>query len=91
MPGQRLPMRKIREALRLQAQGLSKRRIALSLGISATAAGSYLARARKAGLAWPLPDGLDDEALELQLFPMASGDGAPGAARIRTGLTSTVN
>jgi hypothetical protein len=37
MPQERLPMRKIREVLRLKAQGLSKRQLAASLGISATA------------------------------------------------------
>ena len=39
MPQQRLPMRKMRDVLRLTAAGLSKRKIAASLGISATAAG----------------------------------------------------
>jgi predicted transcriptional regulator len=38
MSQERLPMRKIPEVLRLRAEGLSKRRIAASLGISATAA-----------------------------------------------------
>ena len=32
MPGARLPMRKIRDVLRLSAAGLSKRKIATSLG-----------------------------------------------------------
>jgi hypothetical protein len=32
MPGARLPMRKIRDVLRLSAAGLSKRKIAVSLG-----------------------------------------------------------
>src|SRR5262245_37746267 len=69
MPQERLPMRKIREVLRLKAGGFSKRRIAASLGISATAAMECVQRARRAGLAWPLPDGLDDVALELRLYP----------------------
>src|SRR6516225_7949922 len=72
MPQERLPMRKIREVLRLGAQGLSKRRIAASLGISATAALECLQRARRAGLSWPLPDGLDDAVLELRLYPPAT-------------------
>ena len=38
MPGPRLPMRKIRDVLRLSAAGMSKREIAASLGVSATAA-----------------------------------------------------
>jgi transposase len=69
MPQERLPMRKICEVLRLSAEGLSKRRIAASLGISATAAAECLHRARSAGLSWPLPDELDDVALERQLYP----------------------
>ena len=35
MPQERLPMRKIRDVLRLSASGLSKRKIAASLGLSA--------------------------------------------------------
>ena len=69
MPGQRFPMRKIRDVLRLSAGGLSKRKIAVSLGIGATAAGDCIRWARQAGLAWPLPDDLGDEALEARLFP----------------------
>jgi hypothetical protein len=37
MPGPRLPMRKIHDVLRLSAAGMSKRKIAASLGVSATA------------------------------------------------------
>jgi len=69
MPGERLPMRKIRDVLRLSAAHLSTRRIAVSLNIGTTSAGDYLRRARRAGLAWPLPEGLCDEALERLLFP----------------------
>ena len=43
MPGPRLPMRKIRDVLRLSAAGMSKRKIAASLGVSATAAGIFAA------------------------------------------------
>ena len=69
MPGQRLPMRKIRDVLRLSAAGMSKRKIAISLGVGATAAGDCIRRARRAGLVWPLPDDLGDEALEVRLYP----------------------
>jgi hypothetical protein len=48
-------MRKVRDVLRLSAAGLSKRKIAASLGMSATAARDCIWRARRAGLAWPLP------------------------------------
>ena len=68
MPGARLPMRKIRDVLRLQADGLSKRQIAASLGIGATAAGTFMQRAAKAGVTWPLPADLDDAALEALLY-----------------------
>ena len=69
MPGPRLPMRKIRDVLRLSAAGMSKRKIAASLGVSATAAGECIRRARRAGLTWPLPEELTDESLEVRLFP----------------------
>jgi transposase len=72
MPQERLPMRKIREVLRLKADGFSKRRIAASLGISATAAMECVQRARRAGLTWPLPEDLSDQALELRLYPPAT-------------------
>ncbi len=70
MPTQRLSMRRIRDVLRLRhAQGLTERLIARTLGVSNGVVHSYLRRARVAGLPWPLPDELDDEALERLLFP----------------------
>src|SRR5262245_2088816 len=69
MPQERLPMRKIREVLRLKASGFSKRRIAASLGISATAAMECVQRAQRGGLTWPLPKDLSDDALEQRLYP----------------------
>ena len=81
MPGQRLPMRKIRDVLRLNADGMSKRKIAISLGIGATAAGDCIRRARRAGLAWPLPDAISDEALEARLFPASAALAAIKARR----------
>lgn len=70
MPTGRLTMRRIRDVLRLKfAQGLSERSIAASLGLGKGSVGTYLRRARDAGLSWPLPDGLDDDSLELLLFP----------------------
>src|SRR5262245_7205898 len=69
MPGARLLMRKIRDVLRLSAGGMSKRKIAGSLSIGVTAAGDCVRRARRAGLGWPLPEHLSDEALERLLYP----------------------
>ena len=61
MAAKRLPMRKLREILRLKHErGLNHRAIARACGIGAGTVSSYLGRARQAGLNWPLPDDLDD-------------------------------
>jgi transposase len=64
-------MRKIRDVLRLRAGGMSKRKIAASLSIGVTTAGEAIRRARRAGLTWPLPQQLSDDALERLLYPPA--------------------
>src|SRR5262249_25346433 len=69
MPGPRLPMRKIRDLLRLSAAGMSKRKIATALGVSATAAGESIRRAGRAGLTGPRPAERTDEALGRRLSP----------------------
>jgi transposase len=72
MPTERLTMRRIRDVLRLKfGQGLSERAIAVSLGLGKGSVGTYVRRAGRAGLSWPLPEGLDDDSLELLLFPAA--------------------
>jgi len=69
MANVRLSMRKIQEILRLcWHQNLSTRQAAASCGISQAAVVGYLARAKKAGLSWPLPEGLDEATLEHMLF-----------------------
>ncbi len=77
MPALRLPMRRLREILRLKYDcGLSHRAIARACGVGAGTVSEYLQRARQAGLIWPLPEDLDDAALEARLFvptPDASG------------------
>jgi transposase len=67
-------MRKITEVLRLKAAGMTSRDIAASVGASMTTIYEYLARAEAAGLAWPLPEELDEAALEAKLFPPPSAD-----------------
>ena len=70
MSQKRLSMRKIRELLRLKYDlGRSHREIARSLGIAASTVSDYVRRASAAGFSWPLPEGLDDAALEAVLFP----------------------
>ena len=69
MPAQRLPMRQVREVLRLKhAAGYSVRRISEAIGISHSTAAEYLRRAAVVGITWPVPPGLDDAALERKLF-----------------------
>src|SRR3954452_21345962 len=70
MPGERVSMRKIRDVLRLRfGHQLPQRTIGQSLRLSQGAVSEYLKRAQRAGLAWPLPDALDDAGLEALLFP----------------------
>ena len=70
MPRKRLSMRKIRDVLRLKyGLGRSHREIAAMLRISHSTVGSYVRRAREAGVSWPLPDELDDARLEAALYP----------------------
>ena len=70
MPRECLSMRKIKEVLRLCFEhGLSHRAIGQSCGIGLTTARGYIVRAKAAGLSWPLPDEIDDAALEGLLFP----------------------
>lgn len=70
MANRRIPMRKIRQVLRLAlSTGISRRRVAKSLGLSRDVVTDYLTRAAAAGLTWPLPPDLDDAQLEHRLFP----------------------
>ena len=71
MPKQRLSMRKIREILRLKHEcNCSNREIGLSCNIGSSTVSDYLQRTRMAGLSWPLPDEINDTALEELLFPI---------------------
>ena len=65
----RLPMRKIKEVLRLKFEfGRGGREIARGCGISHSTVLDYLGRAEVAGVSWPLPEGLSETALEERLF-----------------------
>lgn len=68
MARERLSMRKVKEVLRLKSKGLSNRQIAASVKASHSTIGDYLSRAREAGIFWPLPEDLDDLALQKLLF-----------------------
>jgi transposase len=62
-------MRKIKETLRMNALGLSARKIGPSLGIAKSTVNEYLKRAAAAGLRWPLPEELNETTIKLRLFP----------------------
>src|SRR3972149_447852 len=69
MAATRLLMRRPRELLRLKYEaGLSHRAIAQACAMGLGTVTTYLQRATAAGVQWPLPDALDDAALEARLF-----------------------
>jgi len=73
MPRPHISMRKIRDLLRLKfGEGLSLRQVSASLGIPFTTVSDHVRRAQAAGVGWPLPEGLDDDALEALLFASAA-------------------
>jgi transposase len=70
----RLAMRQIKSILQLHwVQGLSMRSIARSLGVAYSSVQEALQKAEAAGLRWPLPAELDDEALARLLYPGNQG------------------
>ena len=72
MAKRRLPMRQLRQILKLKYHtGLTHREIAKACSIGAGTVSTYIARAREAGLTWPLPPELDDATLEKRLFKLA--------------------
>ena len=72
MPAERMPMRCVREILRLKhGCGATDRMIARSTGLARSTVSDYLDRAAAAGLGWPLPPMLTDAALEGLLFARA--------------------
>jgi transposase len=69
MPAERLPMRQVREVLRLKhVCGWSGHQIAAAVGVSRYTVAEYLRRAGVVGITWPVPPELDDAALERKLF-----------------------
>lgn len=64
----RLPMRKVREVLRLKAAGRSHRQIASALCISSGAVSAHAKRAERAGMTWQAASALTDAEVEGALF-----------------------
>lgn len=67
-------MTNYKEILRLHAQGISQRSIALSCECSRNTVAKVVRKAQEAGLKWPLPAEITDKDLEKSLFPVQSGD-----------------
>ena len=83
MATERVPMRKIREILRLKwVAQRSHREVARSLGVSPGAVASAVGRARAAALTWEAVEALSDDALERALYgpTPAEIDGRPAGA-----------
>ena len=73
MPRGRIPVRKIKEALRLKfACGLTDRQVARSIGVARSTAAEYFRRFIASGLPYPLPEEIDDASLTARLFPPPS-------------------
>lgn len=73
MVNRRINMRQIRQVLRLANESeMTQRAISRSLGISRETVRDYQMRAKALNLGWPLPEDLDDQALEARLFPSAA-------------------
>lgn len=91
MATERLPMRKLRDILRLKwTLHRTHREVARSLGISLGAVGSVVTRASAKGLTWEAVSGLTDDALEEALYgpklPARSERPEPDPVRIHTEL-----
>src|SRR5689334_9325214 len=70
MPADRLAMRHIKDILRLRHDaGLSLREIARSLHLSVGVVSKYLQLAADAGIGWPPPADLNEQALLKKLQP----------------------
>jgi len=80
MATERLPMRRIREILRLRRQqGLSVRETARALGVSVGVVSKTASRAEKAGVTWTVAESMSDTALEERLYgrPVSPSDDRP--------------
>ena len=69
MSTEKVSMRKIKEVLRLNYEHVGNREIARRLNISAGSVSNYLARAKAAGLMWPLNDDCPEDKIYSVLFP----------------------
>ena len=90
MAHRKISMRKTREILRLYHElKLGKKQIAKICSVSPSTVVEYVRKAEGVGLRWPLPEDLDDTAIESLLFqaePKTSGRPLPVMAELRKEL-----
>ena len=85
----RLPVRKIREVLRLKAAGVSERQIAATVGVVRSTVQLCVRRAEAAGLSWTTAEPLSEDELHRQLYrreARPSGRPEPDYAAVHTEL-----
>ena len=86
MPAKReLSMRQLRHLLRLHHDGVSAREIGRRLGAARSTIQDNLKRAAAAGLAWPLAEGVTDDALSASSLVAPGSRKASGGGSSRTG------
>ena len=68
MPMERLPMRRVRDCLKLNSAGIPTREIARRLSIAPSTVRLTLRRCADAGVVWPVAEDVTDAALEQSLF-----------------------
>ena len=69
MPGRRMNIRVIKEVLRLKSLDFSIREISRSVNASRSGVHKLVRKVEDVNLGWPLPEDIDDEALERLLYP----------------------
>ncbi len=75
MPGRKIPMQKLAKVLRLKfATQLSHEKAARAVGLSKGAVNKYVSLAQALPLCRPLPEGMDEAALEARIHR----EGRPG-------------
>lgn len=65
-------MIKYREILRLAALGVSQESVAFSCGCAQSTVSDVIRAARARGVAWPLPEEMDDAAIRAVIYPRRS-------------------
>lgn len=80
MPMERMPMRHVRDCLRLKNAGMATREIAQRVGVAPSTVRLTLRRCEAAGMSWPLAPDVTDVVLERRLFA------GSGVMPRRTGL-----